>query len=142
VRYVDDLLLLADDKMALHDWRAAVIEHLRGLRLTIHENSAQLRPCRSGAPFLGWQVYPDHRRLKRRNVVQARRRLRTLSRDYRLGRVGLDQAGASLQSWLSHARHGDTWGLRTALLHDFKLTRESDGPAFEKHHVADLRQDL
>jgi retron-type reverse transcriptase len=142
VRYVDDLLLLADDKMALHDWRAAVIEHLRGLRLTIHENSAQPRPCRSGVPFLGWQVFPDHRRLKRRNVVQARRRLHTLSRDYRLGRVGLDQVNASLQSWLSHARHGDTWGLRAALLRDFKLTRGTDGPTFEKHRVADFWQNL
>ncbi|PKO60370.1 MAG: RNA-dependent DNA polymerase, partial [Betaproteobacteria bacterium HGW-Betaproteobacteria-17] len=48
VRYVDDVLLFADDKVTLHAWRGAVIAHLAGLRLTIHENSAQPRPCRVG----------------------------------------------------------------------------------------------
>ncbi len=55
VRYVDDVLLFADDKATLHGWRSAVITYLAGLRLTIHANSAQPRPCRVGLPFLGFQ---------------------------------------------------------------------------------------
>jgi retron-type reverse transcriptase len=127
VRYVDDLLLFADDKATLHAWRAAVIAHLAGLRLTVHENSAQPRPCRVGLPFLGFQVFPDHRRLKRRNVIQARRRLKGLRHAYRLGQVGPKQIRARVQSWLSHASHGDTYRLRRALLREFKLTKGTDG---------------
>ncbi len=142
VRYVDDMLLFADDKATLHSWRDAVIEYLMGLRLTIHENSAQPQPCAGGLPFLGFQVFPDHRRLKRRNVVQARRRLQALATGYREGKTGFDAVDASVQSWLSHAGHGDTWKLRRALLHDFVLKKEADGTASEEYDVADLRQDL
>jgi retron-type reverse transcriptase len=137
VRYVDDLLLFADDKATLHIWRKEVMARLAELRLTVHENSAQPRPCRIGLPFLGFQVFADHRRLKRRNVVQARRRLRALRHAYRLGQIGPRQARVRVQSWLSHAAHADTWGLRRAVLRDFKLTKGTDGS--QKRHVADLR---
>lgn len=142
LRYVDDLLLFADDKITLHTWRAAIIEHLATLRLTLHENSAQPRPCNTGLPFLGFQVFPDHRRLKRRNAIEARRRLKKLESAYNCGAIGLDEVNVRLQSWLSHASHGDTWGLRRATLRDFRLTRGPHGPAFEKRRLADLRQDL
>ncbi len=33
----------------------------------------------------------------------------------------------SLYSWLGHAEHGDTWGLRRATLERFVFTKESDG---------------
>ena len=127
LRYVDDLLLFADDKETLHSWRGAAISYLAGLRLTIHEDSAQPRPCRIGLPFLGFQVFPDHRRLKRRNVIKVRDRLKVLSDEYSHGAIDQDKVHASLQSWISHASHGDTWGLRRALLRDFRLRKGPDG---------------
>ena len=87
VRYVDDMLLFADDKRELHAWRDAVIDFLAALRLTLHENRAQPRPWRCGVPFLGFQVFPDHRRLKRRKAVQARRRLKHKALQVRQGEL-------------------------------------------------------
>ena len=142
VRYVDDLLLFADDKPTLHAWRKAVVAYLAGLRLTIHAESAQPRPGRVGLPFLGFQVFPDHRRLKRRNVVKARRRLETLSESYARGEAPLERVDASVQSWISHVNHGDTWGLRRALLRDFRLTKGSHERIPSERHIADLQQEL
>ena len=45
--------------------QAAIIDYLASLRLTLHEARAQPRPVYEGIPFLGFIVYPDHRRLKR-----------------------------------------------------------------------------
>lgn len=118
LRYVDDLRLFDDDKSALHAWREEVIAYTAGLRLTIHESSAQPRPCAVGVPFLGFQVYRDHRRLKRRNALHARRRCKTLMRRYTCGEITLDQLSASVKGWINHARHGDTWGLRRAIFRD------------------------
>ena len=96
-----------------------------------------------GLPFLGFQVFPDHRRLKRRNVLQARRRLKELRESYRCGELPLERVTASVQSWISHASHGNTWGLRRALLHDFRLTRGGhDQPRAARGRVADLQQEL
>ncbi len=58
LRYVDDLLLFGDDKGQLWDWKAAAVERLAGLRLTIHDECAQVRPTTEGIPFLGFVVYP------------------------------------------------------------------------------------
>jgi retron-type reverse transcriptase len=114
VRYVDDLALFADDKRTLWAWRAALVERLAGLRLTIHPG-AQPRPVTEGLPFLGFVVYPTHRRLKRRNVVKFRRRLRGLLAAYEAGEAPLEHVTASIQGWINHARYGDTWGLRRAV---------------------------
>lgn len=87
----------------------------------MHENRAHPRPVSTGVPFLGFQVYPDHRRLKRRNAIHARRRLKALATAYRQGEIDLDRMNTSVQGWINHARYGDTWGLRQAILHDVIL---------------------
>lgn len=75
LRYVDDMLLFADDRAQLLQWRAAIIQKLAGLRLTLHENQAQVYPVATGIPFLGFRVFPTHRRIKRRKVLHFRRKL-------------------------------------------------------------------
>ncbi len=116
IRYVDDMLLFAQNKAQLHAWREQVTDFLAGLRLTIHANSAQPRPVRTGVPFLGFQVFPDHRRLKRRKAVHARRRLKALAARYRDGEIDEKSVQASVRAWIAHAEHGDTWGLRSDIL--------------------------
>ncbi|MEA3277379.1 MAG: reverse transcriptase domain-containing protein [Pseudomonadota bacterium] len=111
VRYVDDLLLFGDDKRLLRDWKRATEERLARLRLTIHAG-AHARPVTEGIPFLGFVVYPDCRRIKRRKVVAYRRRLGALLRDHAIGDVGSDNLLASVLGWNNHARFGNTVGLR------------------------------
>lgn len=115
LRFVDDFLLFSDHKHLLKQWRTAVIEHLAELRLTLHERRAQTRRTTEGIPFLGFVVYPTHRRLKRRKGVAYRRRLSLLLEQYADGEIDLEKLHASVRGWVNHARHGDTWGLRRAL---------------------------
>ena len=116
LRYVDDMLFFADDKRQLWEWRTAVIHFLAGLRLTLHENCAQPRPVTEGIPFLGFIVYPDHRRLKRRKGVYFERRFRRLVAECAAGRLAFEDLDAAVRGWVNHARTGDTWGLRGAVL--------------------------
>ena len=116
VRYVDDMLLFGDDKRQLWEWKRAVMERLAALRLTIHEERAQVRPVTEGFPFLGFVVYPHRRRLKRRKGVAYARKFRNLARDCAAGRMPLERLVASARGWASHASHGDTLGLRRAVL--------------------------
>lgn len=115
VRYVDDFLLFADDKATLHRWRDEIITFLYSLRLTIHEHRAQPKPVKHGIPFLGFTVYPDHRRLKRSKGISYRRHLKTLWRRYQSGEINREQGRASVYAWLGHVKHGDTYGLRRKL---------------------------
>jgi RNA-directed DNA polymerase len=116
LRYVDDFLLFADEKRPLWQWKAAVRDKLAELRLTLHEASSTVYPVHNGIPFLGFRLYPSHRRLKRRNGVAFQRRFKRLRRGYARGEVSLEQVDRSVQGWVAHASHGDTYGLRQSLL--------------------------
>jgi hypothetical protein len=107
----------------LHRWKQAIIQFAAGLRLTLHERQSVVFPVSTGIPFLGWRVYPDHRRLKRRNGVAFQRRFARLLDDLEQGRVTWDEVQASVNGWIAHALHGDTWGLRRALLSSVVLPR-------------------
>jgi len=132
LRYVDDFLLFADSKRQLWCWKEQVEDYLRTLRLKIHPG-AHARPVREGVPFLGFVLYPDQRRLKRRNATNFGRRFRHLMADYFNGTMGPDQLHASIQGWLAHARHGNTVGLRKAVLADLRdRFRKMDGGRIER----------
>ena len=115
VRYVDDMLLFAGDKKTLWAWKQAAEARLARYRLVIHP-AAQPRPVAEGIPFLGFNVFPQRRRLKRRKGITFRRRFRRLVRDYANGIISLQQLTASVQGWVNHARYGNTAGLRKAVL--------------------------
>jgi retron-type reverse transcriptase len=116
LRYCDDFLLFAQSKGQLWAWKAAVRQRLAELRLTLHERSSTVYPATNGVPFLGFRLYPDHRRLLRRNGVAFARRQRRSHRQIAGGRMTRAEWKTRLRGWIAHARHGDTWGLRRALL--------------------------
>lgn len=116
LRYVDDFLLFANDKATLLGWRAAIIEYLAGLRLTIHERRCQPQPVTNGIPFLGFVVYPQRRRLKRRKGILFQRRLRVQLAQVRNKRLRLNRVTVSVDGWVNHVRYANSYGLRRALL--------------------------
>ena len=115
-----NFLLFADDKQTLHSWHAALRERLASLRLTIHPH-AQPRPVTEGVPFLGFIVYPTHRRVKPRKVVHYRHKLRCQLAKYRAGEIDQQAVQSSILGWLNHVQYGDTWGLRSAVLQEVVL---------------------
>ncbi|HLE15892.1 MAG TPA: reverse transcriptase domain-containing protein [Anaerolineales bacterium] len=120
LRYVDDFLLFAGDKATLWRWRSAIQERLARLRLTLHP--PQVYPVVSGIPFLGFRIYPTHRRLKRRRGIAFQRRFRELYHCWQAGEVQRQQLDASARSWAAHAAWGDTYGLRRAVLGRYVLS--------------------
>jgi RNA-directed DNA polymerase len=116
LRYVDDFALFSDSKHQLYQWKRALIEFLCGLRLTIHEPQAQVIPCTHGIPWLGFVVYPTHRRVKARNVVKFSRRLKERWSEYCAGKITFAEFDASVQGWINHVRYADSWGLRQHVL--------------------------
>jgi RNA-directed DNA polymerase len=125
LRFVDDFLLFADDKSTLWQWRKAIVDYLAQLRLTLHIHRAQVRPVSEGIPFLGFVVYPQRRRVKRRKIVHFRRRIQKRLADYEAGRISLAQLDASARGWVEHVRYGNTVGLRRAVFNSLSLP-ESD----------------
>ena len=95
------------------------MERLEALRLTVHAGSAQVEPVTAGIPWLGFVVYPDHRRLKARKAVHATRQLSARFDEWQTGRISFAEFDASVQGWINHVRYADTWGLRGHVLGRF-----------------------
>jgi hypothetical protein len=115
LRYVDDFLLFADEKAALWQWKHAIERRLQRLRLVIHAG-AHPRPVNEGIPFLGFVIYSDRRRLKRRKGIHYWQHLRDLIYQYQAQEIPLKRVTASVQGWVNHTRYGNTVGLRKAIL--------------------------
>ncbi|NWF80829.1 MAG: RNA-dependent DNA polymerase [Chloroflexi bacterium] len=116
VRYADDLLLFSNDKAQLHAWREQLSACLARLRLVLHDRKTQIYPVETGIPFLGFRLFPLHRRLKRPNVIRFKRRMRAILTSYADGEVPFERVQASINGWVAHAAHGSTYRLRSQLL--------------------------
>lgn len=121
VRYVDDFLLFGNDTQILLGWRNAIIQKMAGLRLSLHEESAQVFPTRTGIPFLGFRIYPEYRLLKRRKIIHFRRKLRKVLADYANGVASIQKVGSSIKGWINHVRFANSWGLRKDVLGGVQL---------------------
>jgi hypothetical protein len=124
VRYVDDFILFSDDKEQLWEWKAAMVEFLSHLRLTIHDLPAQPHLCARGVTFLGFIVFPDHRRLKPAKGYAFQRRLYGMSNAWRRGELSSEELSIRAFAWAEHISHGDTWNLKQAV---FQYARKTNG---------------
>lgn len=127
-RYVDDFLLFSDSQEQLHEMHCRIREFLCGFRLSLHPGKSRIYRCRDGVPFLGFRLFPTHARLVRPNVIRFRRRLRRLHADHLAGFIDYETVRQSVQAWIGHAMHGDTWRLREQIFEAFPFLARDQFP--------------
>lgn len=115
IRYVDDAIVLHEDRAVLEDWKAAIETFLADrLCLRFNEGATCLKPVSCGINFLGYVVHPDHRLTRRRvagnfktRLEEYRQLLVTHDRGggiitHRFDRNVLERLLATLNSYLAH----------------------------------------
>jgi RNA-directed DNA polymerase len=115
VRYMDDLLLFADDPATLRDWQRELERALEPLRLALHPLKCQVIRTRDGVPFLGFRVLPGRRLLLRAGVRRFVRRTRRQMRQVEGGECTPAALGASVRGWVAHATHTESRRLRASV---------------------------
>lgn len=116
IRYVDDFLLFDHDKRRLHEMRVTIEEFLVQLRVRLHPRKCFVVTVTSGFPFLGYRIFPMHRRLHADNVRRFKRQLRRYRQAVEDERMSNRERGDRIRSWLAHAMHADTARLRARIL--------------------------
>lgn len=120
LRYMDDFIIFADDKVELHLLHAKIKAFLGNeLRLEMKEKETVITPVTEGIPFLGFRVFPGLIRLKRENKKRTLRKMKSKARDFDLGIVDEDKYCQSLMSSTEHLKTGDTYRLRKGIF--FKM---------------------
>jgi retron-type reverse transcriptase len=115
LRYVDDLVILGRDKGRLHDIRESIGERLALDRLRLHPRKAHIYHTAHGIDLFGYHVFPHKRKLRNDNGHAFRRRLSRLARLYHEGILNWEDIHPRVRSWIGHAVHGETSGLRDSI---------------------------
>jgi retron-type reverse transcriptase len=115
LRYVDDFAIFSDDRSKLEHIRQLIEVDLERLRLKLHPVKSQIFATKIGVSFLGFRILPHTIRIRNGNIRRGRKRLKMLKWDYPNGKMPLKENRQSVQSWVAHLNHGDTWRLQQQL---------------------------
>lgn len=126
VRYMDDFVILHNDKRHLRYLRGEIEDFLKArLDLSLNHKTG-IFPVSQGVDFLGYRIWSTHRLLRKNSVKRIKRALKKLQRDYSEGKASVDKVRSVVSSWVGHASHANTYRLRTKVLQGFTLTRPSE----------------
>ena len=123
IRYMDDMVIVSNDKAYLRDcWQAMDDFLLSHLKLKLNCKST-IQAARDGIDFCGYRVWRDHIRLRQKSALKMKRRLRYLRGAYSRGEVELGEVTASLTSYLGLLKHCDGYRLKQSIVRDLVLVR-------------------
>ncbi|MGF7002606.1 RNA-directed DNA polymerase [Lachnospiraceae bacterium PF1-21] len=127
-RYMDDFLLLHEDKEYLQYCLMEIQNHVeQSLKLRLNQKT-EIIPARQGVSYLGFRyLLTANGKVIRRQLAPAKKRmkqkLKKLKWEYHEGTIELENIKQSLAGFTGHLKHGHTYQLRKAIFKDFVLTR-------------------
>lgn len=121
VRYMDDAVTVHGDRAWLHDAKERLRRFLRESLMLELNSKTSIFPAAQGVNFLGYRIWPTHRLLRKNSVRRMRRKLKRFEGGYAAGEFVFDEINASVQSWVGHAVHADTYNLRRKMFGEFVL---------------------
>lgn len=108
LRYVDDFVLVHQDRAQLVAWQAQIEAFLQAeLHLQLKDD-VKLQPLTAGIDFLGYVIRPTHTTVRRRVVSHARESLSLFEQQNTSNgvlRIGRDQRRAVRATWASYQGH-------------------------------------
>lgn len=119
VRYMDDFVVIHHDKAHLHEARRSIEDYLwadLGLRTNAKTQVFPVGDAGRALDFLGYRIWPTHRALRKDSINRMKRKIKRMASAYHKGLMTWDEIDAVIISWIGHARHADTYNLRTKVL--------------------------
>ena len=114
IRYMDDFILIHEDRQYLQYCLGVIKEHLAGLRLQLSAKKTQLFPLNHGIKFLGFHFYLTEsgkviRKILNSNISHERRKIKKLFNRVEQGHMTLEDVECCFISWKAHAQRGNTY---------------------------------
>lgn len=119
IRYVDDMILVHEERRVLETWVGQIEDFLRSrLLLELHPARRIIRPVSNGADFVGYVVRPSHLLVRRRIVDRCKAAIGRYSKKVLVKKdgnvvlsfppAGYQQLHATIQSYLGLFRHASS----------------------------------
>lgn len=112
VRYMDDVIILSNDKAHLHELKNKIETFLNTeLQLDLNKKTA-IRPISCGVDFVGYKMWPTYRKLKKSSARRILRKVKALCIDYALGEATFEDVRRRMASYNGILQNANSYGLR------------------------------
>lgn len=130
IRYMDDFILISNDKQYLQICLEQIREHLKERGLELNAKTSLYRISR-GIKFLGFRfILTDTgkviRLIKPESVKRERRRLRKLVKLAKKGKLTKEKVNQCYEAYKAHAERGNTWKMLQRLDEFYKNLWKED----------------
>lgn len=124
IRYMDDVIVLCNDKIQLREWKDQIEVFLMN-ELELHLNSKTcIRPISQGIEFVGYRIWPDRVIVRKSTSLRIKRALRGLAVKYSKYEVTMQDVTSALRSYLGMLERCDSEALVKKILDNLVLTHE------------------
>lgn len=124
LRYMDDFILLSDDKFQLHAWKDSII-HFLDRELRLHTNNKTcIRPINLGVEFVGYQTWATHKKLRKSTTKRMRKRLKYLQKQYANREITPEKVRQSIMSYHGLLDKANSYRLKKKIANSYVYTRK------------------
>ena len=130
IRYMDDMIILSNDKKQLHSWKQTIGDFLN-VRLELQLNRKTcIRPISQGIEFVGYKIRGMRVTLRKSTTLRMKRSLRGVRMRFRYFRLSLKRVTETFVSYLGMLKHTDSEALTKRLYELMVLTHTTTGKAY------------
>lgn len=127
IRYVDDFIILHEDKRTLEYYKDNINRFLqKNLALELHPSKTRIFTLQNGIDFLGLRVFFHHKLIRKKNTKKFERKLLDMKNLHKIGMISREKAVEKFEGWLAYASHADTYKYRRNLVRMFNHAFPAD----------------
>ena len=121
IRYVDDFVILHNNRFLLECYKDNIKEFLNTVNLELHPNKSKIISLKKGINLLGFRVFYHYKLLNKRNIRKVKNNLSKLQYKLDGGNIDYDKVYTIFEGWLAYSKHANTYKLRKKLINHFEL---------------------
>lgn len=112
LRYMDDFLIISNEKDRLVYDTKIIAKRLKGIGLELHPAKTHITPIRRGIKWQGYRYKQTETgkiimTVDKQKIYHERRKLKRMVRLVKVGKLPKETADHSLESWRAHAKVGN-----------------------------------
>ena len=117
IRYMDDFFIFVKNKEEADRVLDLIYDFVEDkLQLKLNKNKTKIFPVNQGLNAIGYKIYTTHRLLRNDSKKKIKRKIKAMPRLIIEGKMTIAKAEQILNSWLGHAKHGDSYNFIKSLM--------------------------
>jgi RNA-directed DNA polymerase len=130
VRYMDDIIVVLKTKEEAQQAKENITKFLNE-RLDLQTNSkTRIFPIAQGVNAYGFKIFTTHKLVRDTSKAAMKRRIKAMDRKVQNGEMTEKEVQQSVNSWLGHARHSNSYNLSKKIFSKYNYI-EIENPKFK-----------